>query len=213
MPEEVQLTTSDEVNISGTYQPSTKANKPAVLLLHQLRKDRTIWNNIIGKLSDSGYSSFAIDFRGHGQSGGGEWANFTTFQFQQMKNDVAAAGKFLRDKLPTANIAVIGSSIGANLGFNYAAKSNISSVALLSPGLDYKGVTTQESASGFHKPLFMAASSDDTNPSVESIKRISELVITSPSDIKIVTYTEGGHGVAMFEKHPDLQDQILQWLR
>src|SRR3989344_4488264 len=114
MPEEVQLTTSDEVNISGTYQPSTKASKRIVILLHQLQKDRTIWNGLIGKLSDSGYSSFAIDFRGHGQSGGGKWMNFTTFQFQQMKNDVAAAGKFLRDKFPTSSLAVIGSSIGAN---------------------------------------------------------------------------------------------------
>ena len=213
MPEPVQLTTSDGVDISGTYTTSPQANNTQVLLLHQLRKDRTIWDTLVKKLSDSGYSSLAIDSRGHGQSGGGSWENFSEDNFKSMIYDVEAAGKYLRDKLPTADVATIGSSIGANLAFNYAAQSNVSSVVLLSPGLDYKGVTTQESAAGFNKPLFMAASRDDANPSVEALQRLSEIVITPQTELKIIIYPDGGHGVAMFSAHPDLQDQIVQWLK
>ena len=119
----------------------------------------------------------------------------------------------MREKNPTANIAVVGSSIGANLALNYAANNNVSSVVLLSPGQDYHGITTEGSASGFSEPLFMAASSDDANQSVEAIQRISSLVTTPQDLLKIVTYTDAGHGVDMFSKHPDLQDQIVKWLR
>lgn len=211
--EQVNLSTSDGVNIVGSYVASPNPKNTVVLLVHQLRKDKSIWNILSQKLSASGFSSLAIDLRGHGASGGGSWEDFSEEEFKAMANDVEAGGKYLREKFPTANIAVIGSSIGANLAFNYAAGNNVSSVVLLSPGLDYRGVSTEEAAAGFSKPLFMAASNDDANPSVDATRRISELVNTPQDQLKVATYQDGGHGVAMFSVHPDLQDQIVEWLR
>ena len=211
--EEKKLTTSDEISISGSYTPAPNSNNTVVLLLHQLRKDRTIWKTLVEKLTSSGYSCVAIDFRGHGKSGGGSWEDFSQEQFQAMIRDVEAAGEYIRKKFPTADIAIIGSSIGANLALNYAAKGNIASVTLLSPGLDYKGVKTEEAANNYSRPIFLAASSDDENFSVDAIQRIASLVTTPEVDVKIVTYSDGGHGVNMFLVHPDLQDQIVSWQR
>jgi len=213
MSDKVNLTTTDGANIVGSYVQAQNPKNTVVLLLHQLRRDKSIWNVLIEKLSTAGFSSLAIDFRGHGESGEGHWEDFTEEDFKAMIKDVEAAGKYLRERHPTANIAVVGSSIGANMALNYAANNNVSSVVLLSPGQDYHGITTEGSASGFSKPLFMTASSDDANESVEAVQRISSLVTTPQDLLKIVTYTDAGHGVDMFSKHPDLQDQIVKWLR
>ena len=213
MEEEINLTTKDGVKISGSYIPAPSPNNTIVLLLHQLRKDRNIWDGLIQKLISSCYSCVTIDFRGHGKSGGGSWEDFSEEQFQGMIHDVEAAGEYIKKKFPTENIALIGSSIGANLALNYVASTNTSSVVLLSPGLDYKGVKTEEVANNYSNPIFLAASSDDENFSMDAIQRIASLVTTPEVDVKIVTYSDGGHGVHMFSVHPDLQDQIVSWLR
>src|SRR3990170_2254412 len=122
MSEKVNLTTTDGVNVVGSYVQAQNSKNTVVLLLHQLRKDKSIWNVLVEKLSTAGFSSLAIDFRGHGESGGGHWEDFN-----MMIKDIEAAGKYLRDKNPTANLAIVGSSIGANLALNYAAKNNVSS--------------------------------------------------------------------------------------
>jgi len=57
------------------------------------------------------------------------------------------------------------------------------------------------------------ASSDDENSSVEAIQRIASLVTTPEVGVKIVTYSDGGHGVNMFSMHPDLLDQIVSWVK
>ncbi len=213
MNEQVSLTTADGINISGSYVPSPNPNNTVVFLIHQLRKDKSVWDNLVQKLASSGFSSLAIDLRGHGQSGGGSWEDFSEEQFQSMLKDVEAGGRYLREKYPTANLSLIGSSIGANLALNYAAKNNVSSLILLSPGLNYKGITTEEASAGFSKPIFMAASSDDPNESVDAARRISEIITTPETNLNIVTYDDAGHGINMFTKHPELQDQIIEWLK
>lgn len=213
MGEQVNLTTSDGVNIVGSFVASPNPNNTVILLIHQLRKDKSIWGSLVQKLAASGFSSLAIDLRGHGQSGGGSWEDFSEEQFKAMIDDVEAAGKYMREKFPTANLALIGSSIGANLAFNYAAKNNASAVVLLSPGLDYKGVTTEEAAGGFSKPLFLAASSDDANPAIDTVQRISQIATTPQAQLQLVTFDDAGHGVNMFTKHPELMDQIILWLK
>lgn len=213
MEEEINLKTSDGIDILGTYTPTLNSNNTVVLLLHQLRKDRTIWNILVKKLSEKGFNCVTIDFRGHGKSGGGSWEDFTDDQFQGMIHDVEAAGEYIRKRFPTANIALIGSSIGANLALNYVTSANTSSVVLISPGLDYKGIKTEAVANNYSRPIFLAASSDDENSSMEAIQRIASLVTTPEVDLKIVTYSDAGHGVHMFSVHPDLLDQIVSWLR
>jgi alpha-beta hydrolase superfamily lysophospholipase len=211
--EQISLTTNDGINISGSYVSSPNPNNIVVLLIHQVRKDKSIWDSLVQKLAASGFSSLAIDLRGHGQSGGGSWEDFSEEQFKAMLNDVEAAGKYLCEKYPAANLSLIGSSIGANLALNYAAKNNASSVVLLSPGLNYKGVATEEASAGFSKPLFMVASRDDPNESVDATLRLSEIVTTPETNLNITTYDDAGHGVNMFTKHPELQDQIVEWLK
>ena len=213
MEEEINLTTKDGVKISGSYIPSPNPNNTIILLLHQLRKDRTTWNGLVQKLISSGFSCVTIDFRGHGKSEGGSWEDFTDEQFQGMIHDVEVAGEYIRKKFPTANIALIGSSIGANLALNYVASTNTSSVVLLSPGLDYKGIKIEEAANNYSKPIFLVASSDDENSSIEAMQRIASLVTTPGVGVKIVTYSDGGHGVNMFSVHPDLLDQIVSWVK
>ena len=59
----------------------------------------------------------------------------------------------------------------------------------------------------------MAASSDDPNESVAAARRLSEIITTPETNLNIVTYDDAGHGINMFTKHPELQDQIIEWLK
>ena len=86
MGEQIDLKTADGINISGSYVASANPSNVVVLLIHQLRKDKSIWDSLVQKLAASGFSSLAIDLRGHGQSGGGSWEDFTDEQFSALEN-------------------------------------------------------------------------------------------------------------------------------
>ena len=212
MEEQLKLKTGDGVNLSALFVSSTNQTNTVVLLLHQLRRDKTIWRNLMKKLSENGKSSLAFDFRGHGQSGGGNWQDFSEEDFTNFMKDVETGANAIREKFPSAEMALIGSSIGANLALNYGAKNNVSSVVLLSPGIDYRGIKIEEAASGFTKPLFMVASTDDSNESVDAVNRIQEIIQTPQDQLKVITYDQGGHGVNLFIVHTELVDQIVQWV-
>jgi len=82
-------------------------------------------------------------------------------------------------------------------------------VVLLSPGLNYFGVTTSDALEAYGKrPILIAASSEDTNSADSS----QELVKTALGESKLLTYDGAGHGTAMLQNEPELQKIILGWL-
>ena len=64
--------------------------------------------------------------------------------------------------IPHNNIAIVGASIGANVGLKYAASDpSIKALVLLSPGLDYKGVTTSDSIRKYTNPIYIVTAGRD----------------------------------------------------
>jgi alpha-beta hydrolase superfamily lysophospholipase len=69
--EKVKFKTVDQVELHGTYWPSTRGRKaPCVLLLHKLggKSHEDGWDRLAGKLQEEGCAVLSFDFRGHGQS-------------------------------------------------------------------------------------------------------------------------------------------------
>jgi alpha-beta hydrolase superfamily lysophospholipase len=215
-PVKIQLETKDKVILFGLYE---KVEKPeaVVILLPMLSKTKASWTKTQEVLAANHFSSFALDLRGHGESiskNGREisWTAFSNKEFSKMLLDVEAAYEFLIQKegFAPGKVFIIGASIGANTALKFAAeKKSLGGVALLSPGLDYRGVETVPAAKTYgDRPIFYAASRED----MSSFETIGHLAQWTPRST--VARLEGmGHGTTMLEKDPLLLDRIILWLK
>lgn len=209
MGEDISFVTSDGIKIAATLYKAENPSKTGIILLHMRAKSRADWEDFALKLNSAGFDALAIDFRGHGDSGGTRVDQFSNQDYQNLSLDVAAAYKYLKSKEPSTNIALIGASIGANVALNYAVQNtNTVAVVLLSPGLDYKGLKTDETSKQTSKPVFLATSSDDPQ-SYDGLETWKANI----KNLELVTYTDAGHGTNMFDPHPELTDKIINWLK
>lgn len=147
MAQEVALETKDGWEIHGTYYPASTTR--AVVLLPQLNRDRHSYEPLIQRLEGKMHI-LAIDLRGHGKSANkGTVATFAPGKpFTDMELDVEAAAVYLQEQ-GVQQLFLIGSSIGANTALNYGSRHKVSGAVLLSPGLDYRGITTETGAKGW----------------------------------------------------------------
>ena len=202
---DIQLETDDEKKIAGTFY---EGGSEGIILLHQLDRNRNDWKDFAAKLQNSNYSVLAIDLRGHGQSDG-SWKDFSDDDFAGMVLDVEATVQYLKQN-KIINITIIGASIGANIALNYAAEhEEIKKIVLLSPGLNYHGVETEDIANVYNGKILIVASRDDRY-SFDSSNRIFNATKTKDKQIKI--YDKSGHGMKMFEG-TDLNSVIINWLK
>ncbi len=221
--ERVIFTSDDGVSLVGSYyKPSIGINNstPSVILLHMLGSDRGTWDNFAQKLCQNGYAVLSVDLRGHGESikqanSTISYQSFMPRNFKNMTLDVKAAKKYLteeRDANPK-QISIIGASIGANLALNYAASDqSIKSVILLSPGLNYRGISTLDAIMGYKNPTYIVAAEKDSESAKDS-KILCEK-ITCAENLRIFEKTND-HGTEMLSNKmlgSKLQDIILSWL-
>ena len=193
--EQVTLITSDGLNLAGLFYPG-KLDR-GVVLLHQLNLDKSSWEPLIKELNKTNYYVLALDLRGHGESEGEK-------DFINMILDARAGHNFMRNAAIT-KIAFVGSSIGANTSLIYGSENKLPVVAL-SPGLDYKGIKTEEAIKKIKKAFVIATEQDSY--SFESSKKLKEL----NENIKLNIYPGKAHGTYMFLEENDLSREIISWL-
>lgn len=200
---------SDGLVIQATlYQPDDSDPHPGVILVHMLGSNRQVWqeNGLGQQLATAGFVALAIDLRGHGETGGEvDWAK-TPDDIRQIWQAFVALDQVIDNRT-----AVVGASIGANLALQLASQEpTIRTVALLSPGLDYHGITTDDAVVTYgERPLLIAYSSEDS----QSADAIPTLRDTSKGDLQLVSFENAGHGTAMFAAQPNLSTIILNWLK
>jgi len=211
---EVNFETDDGFVIYGDFYQPENPNGKALILLHMLRTDKSHWTEFAQRLKERGYYVLAIDLRGHGKSieKNGKritWQEFDENDFKNMVLDVKAAKIFLIEKnIDSKSIGIVGASIGANTALNYAVSDEeIRVIALLSPGLDYRGVKTEEAMKIYDRPVFIAASKED-EPAASSSLKLYELAVGT-KELKI--YENAGHGTRMFA-NTNLMKVLIEWL-
>lgn len=125
--ERVKFDTVDQVELHGTFFPSSKGQKaPCAILLHELggSSQKEGWTELATELQKKGFAVLTFDFRGHGDStevGSNFWQDrvnqtlkgarslkskdkvtykdfSTPLQYSMMVNDIAAAKRFLDRK-------------------------------------------------------------------------------------------------------------------
>jgi len=230
----VNFLTDDGVSIIGSYYSplsvvnnasSSTATTPTIILLHMLGKDRSTWNPFASTLSQKeGYAVLSIDLRGHGESvkqNNGNTISFQSFtpvDYNKMVLDVKAAKQFLitNKSANPNNISIVGASIGANVAINYASMDpTIKSVVLLSPGINYRGVSTEQAITKYknNNSVYIAATEGDSE-AADSSKILCEK-INCDGNLKIYSGDSNSHGTNMFSDqllNPPLQDLVISWL-
>ena len=180
---------------------------PGVILLHMLGSNRQVWadNGFSQLLADNGYAVLALDMRGHGETGGSR-------DWDLAEEDLQMAWEWFTglDEVDGGNTAVIGASIGSNMALITGANiPEIKTVILLSPGLDYRGVTTEDAIAAYgNRPALIVASQEDGYAATSS----ETLADLAAGEAKLIMYNGAGHGTSMFGPQPDLAVEMLAWL-
>lgn len=212
-PEVVKLKTKDDVEIVGDYYGAV--SDIGVLMLHMMPADRKSFSAFAEKIQQVGWQGLAIDFRGHGESQGGPvgYQLFKDEDYQKSILDTEAGAEFLKSK-GVKEIYLVGASIGANLSLQYLVENaGAKAAVLLSPGLNYRGVKTNELVIKVYrlKSVYFAAAKDD-DYSYETVQQLFDMV---PEGVnrEIKLFNSGGHGTKLFEIHPELMEKIVKWLK
>jgi pimeloyl-ACP methyl ester carboxylesterase len=218
----IELITSDGVIVAGDFYPASAAATSAArtaLLLHMMPATRLSWRPFAELLAAVGVQSLAIDLRGHGESTRTksgltlDYRAFTPAEHQAKRHEVAEAVAWLQAErgVIQGELALVGASIGANLAIDYAATHpNVRATVALSPGLDYKGLTTADRVTAMQpgQALLLVASEDDQHGSWETVNRLVKL----RRGVELMGFADAGHGTTMFERSPDLMPRVRDWL-
>ncbi|HET9468393.1 MAG TPA: hypothetical protein VFO48_08275 [Vicinamibacterales bacterium] len=196
----VTFRAEDGATLSGAYYEPSRRPAPGIVLLHMLRRSHADWDAAASQLSDAGFAVLAVDFRSGEEVGG-------------FALDVRAAKAFLRERSEVApgGIGIAGASIGANLAVLDAADDpGVMSIALLSPGLDYKGLRIEAAMKKLGaRPALLAGSTKDPY----TARTIRHLATIGPG-LREVRLTDAvAHGTVLLARDPDVIGQLVDWFK
>jgi pimeloyl-ACP methyl ester carboxylesterase len=209
----VNLVTADEIEIAGKYIPGSLPH--GVIFLHARPATKESWDAFAEQVSEAGFHTLAIDLRGHGHSGGKHYESMNDEETQKSILDVITAVEYLHKQNPDMKIGFVGASIGANLALQYAAANPASFVALLSAGLNYRGIETGRTAVSLPDdlPIYFITALDDSR--VEGNSTQTETLYNACSSTKksLKVFREGGHGTEIFQANPEFPAELLAWIK
>jgi alpha-beta hydrolase superfamily lysophospholipase len=205
----VALRASDGTPLSAMlYEPGSQP-APAVVLVHMLTRTHADWNLVAEQLQQAGFVVLAIDLRGHGESGG---RYDPAGDLGVMQEDVQAAVSLLqtRSDVSRGRIGIAGASIGANLAVLVgAADPSVRSLALLSPGLEYRGVKCEAAMKKYvPRPALLVAASNDPY-ALRSVRQLG----TTGTGNEALTLEAVGHGTVMLARDPELGSRLVDWFK
>ena len=196
----VSIRAEDGAILAAAYYEPPGRPAPGILLLPMHRRSHTDWDAAAEQLSDAGFAVLALDFRG-------------TEEFAALSADVRAAKAFLRERpeVAPANLGIAGASIGANLALIDASNDPaVRSVALLSPGVDYRGLRTEAPMRKYAgRPALLVGSTRD--PYVRrSIRHLSGIG-TGAREVRLTDAV--AHGTILLARDQELIGALVDWFK
>ena len=199
-PRRVSFRAEDGATLTGAYYEPLRRPAPGIVLLPMLRRSHADWDAAASQLSDAGFAVVALDYRSGDELGA-------------YPMDVRAAKAFLRDRpeVIPGSIGIAGASIGANLAVLDAADDpGVLSIALLSPGIDYKGLRTEAAMKKFGvRPALLAGSTKDPY----AARTIRHLTTIGPG-LREVRFTDAvAHGTVLLSRDAELIPALVDWFK
>ena len=212
----VTFTSADGCAIEAFYlAPSTGAY--VFINAHGLGSNKSEWGSFQAALRERGQGYLSLDLRGHGTSlncGGAavDYKYFTKTDWRKVHLDIEAGAAWLRQKgVPAKRMVFCGASVGANLALKAAAEGKLkpAAVILLSPGLDYAGVTTEENYAVKQPFRILVAASQNDPYAWQSRAWLAKAARAKGLPVNLLE-GKSGHGVNMFT--PELMSAIIDWV-
>ena len=205
----VALHASDGTPLSAMLYETGLQPAPAVVLVHMLTRSHADWASFAEQLQQAGFVVLALDLRGHGDSGG---RYDPAGDLGVMQQDVQAAVTLLqaRSDVSRGRIGIAGASIGANLAVLVAAADpSVRSLALLSPGLEYRGVKCEAAMRKYvPRPALLVAASNDPY----ALRSVKQLAATGTGN-ELLSNEAAGHGTVMLARDPGLAPRLVDWFK
>jgi dienelactone hydrolase len=199
-PRRVTFRAEDGATLAAAYYEPSRRPAPAILLLHMLKRSHSDWDAVASHLSDSGFAVLALDFRSS--------ENLGTYAA-----DVRAAKTFLRDRpeVSTGRLGIAGASIGANLALIDAADDpGVVSIALLSPGVDYRGLRTEAAIKKYgSRPALLMASTRDPY----AARSIRLMAAIGPGTREVKLSDAIAHGTMLLTRDPSITSALVDWFQ
>ncbi|MBD3271616.1 MAG: alpha/beta fold hydrolase [Elusimicrobia bacterium] len=219
---DVSIKLKSGIIIKGTFWEPKDPSKHTLVLLHGLGSNRGEWKDFAERVNRLGFGVFTYDSRGHGEStldDDGNKIDYTTFPkwgkktpWNLMVDDLDEILVYLEnlEGCDKNKFILGGASLGANVALTCASrKKNIAGLILLSPGLDYAGVTTEYPMRFCKvKPIFIAAAQGDVYAYTSSQKLVS--FKPNKKHITEAYLPTNEHGVTMFRS--GLDADLFDWL-
>ena len=198
----VTLRTTDGVTLNGMYFEPSRRPAPGIALLPMLSRTHDDWQTAGNRLADAGFAVLAIDFRNGGDA-----------ESASLELDVRAAKAFLRERpeVAASGLGLAGASIGANMTVIDAAEDpSVRSIAMLSPGLDYRGLRTEAAMKRYGSRAAWLVSSTKDPYAWRSVKTLSAI---GPGTREVRLSDQVAHGTVLLSVDPDLIDGLVDWFR
>jgi pimeloyl-ACP methyl ester carboxylesterase len=227
---QITVRTDDGLELHAWMSPSpAEGEAPLVVMLPMMGKTFRSWTTLIDstrayfETRDTGVGLgpfphfLRLDLRGHGESivmNDEDTVSYTSMgeaDFAKMPSDVAAMVTQVRkdygDRI--SQVYIVGASIGANAAMmSTMLLPDIEKVALLSPGVDYRGLKPMEAFKKFDGGILMMVSRGDVN-SYESCQTLA----TSKNEGWILKAYPGDlHGTALINADGRAMTFLLNWL-
>jgi dienelactone hydrolase len=130
-----------------------------------------------------------------------------------MDRDVTAALTWLfgRPEINRERIGIAGASIGANLALRGGANHpEVKSVAMLSPGLDYRNVTTLDALATYDRRAVIIIATERDVYSADSANTLNSQAL---GEHRLQIYPGVEHGTDIFQAQAGLQPMLLAWFQ
>jgi alpha-beta hydrolase superfamily lysophospholipase len=203
----VPLRLSDGRMISALWMEAQNRPAAAVVLVPMLGRPRDEWQTVGQRLVDANINALAVDLPAaalpQNQAELARWNEVVTAAVAYLTahpSDVRAGA-----------IGVAGASLGANLAAVAAAEdARISSLALVSPSLDYRGVRIESALAAYGpRPALLMASVQDPY----SARSVRTLATDAPGLREVRWSSAAAHGTVLLSRDPELSAALVEWFQ
>lgn len=210
-PFEVTFSSPDGVKLFATWRPAPAAPAaPAVLLVHAFSRERRDFAELAGELGALGFSTLALDLRGHGESvrkGGAPISLGVSLQGSPnaFPRDVEAACAWLRGR--ASRVGVLGLSLSGNL----AALATASGWAEAGVAVSANAERLEALAGTRPKaPRALLVLASEGDPGRAASARALDAAGREPKSI--VLFPGTAHALDLLRQEPSAKDTAFGWL-
>jgi alpha-beta hydrolase superfamily lysophospholipase len=202
----VSFPSSDGRTVSAVLTEAGQAPAGAVVLVPMLGRGKDDWQATAERLAAANIASVAIDLPGSALPEDAK-------DLAAWQNSVRAAVVYLlgRPEVRASAVGIAGASLGANLAALAAADDpRVKAIALISPSLDYRGVSIERPMRQYgSRPALLVASSHDPY----AARSVRELANGAPGPRDVRWSEAGAHGTLLLGADPDLVRAIVEWFQ